>query len=280
MNDAFSFVTTIMDKINHYTFVEFTLAFIKGAAIIFVVVQLLSKYLKAKNANEIFSPRDIIRPFVLCAILGSYNYFMDGVENVLKEGDTYIQRNITPEGDLKAKLRQTRNNLKDTVEDKYDGLKLDADQYSDDYIASNTSQLVQFIKHPGSVLIKIFGWIGDFFGTFVYMASLMIRAFMLFALKLLGPIAVVFSIYDKWHNAIYNWLRYYAIYFLWIIPIYAANTFMDVVTNECYTNSNFTSFSVTAATTMVSLVGIIVKIGIIKGSLNLLIKLFANTQGE
>ena len=156
-------------------------------------------------------------------------------------------------------------------------MTLGADQYPDDYIASTLSQTLQFFKNPTSLITKIFGIIGDFLGTLVYVSCLLIRAFMLFALKLLGPIAVVLSIYSKWHNAIYNWLRVYAVYFLWIIPMYISVTFMDVVYNECYMQHLPGAYSVTL---MVGVVGTIVKITIMKGSLDLLKQIFIHTEKE
>lgn len=277
MNEWVVFVNSIMTKINHYDFVSYTINFIKGAAIILVVVQLITKYLKARDGGEIFKPKDIIRPLVLCAILGSYNYFMDGAESLMAAGDTYLNENITESGDIKASLIESKTNVKDSIPDQYDGMKLDADQYPEDYIASGISQITQLIKNPSSIIIKIFQLIGDFLGTLVYVAALLIRAFVLFALKLLGPIAVVLSIYEKVHNAMWNWLRQYLVYFLWLIPMYISVTFMDVVQNECYLGHVPGGYSIS---TVVSLVGFVVKLVIMKSSLDLLKSIIVNAGKE
>lgn len=273
-NEWVQFVTSIMDKINNYNFVSFTLNFIKGAAIILVIIQLLTKYFKAKNASEIFVPKDLIRPIILIAVLSSYNHLMDGAEAVIAAGEREINQGVTVEGDIKATLNQNIDSEQEETDKDYDYVSPGSDQYPEDYIASNTSQLVQLLKHPSSIFIKLFQYIGDFLGTLVYVSCLLIRAFMLFALKILGPIAIVLSIYGKWHNAIWNWLRIYAVYFFWIIPMYIAQTFCDFVYNESYMGHAYGTYSVS---TVIGIVLLIVKITIMKGSLDLLKQIFVQS---
>lgn len=90
--------------------------------------------------------------------------------------------------------------------------------------------VISTIKNPLSIITSIaYGvfWILD---NIIYSVFLIERFFFLTVLKILGPIAFIMSIHEKYRDLLYKWIKLYVSAYLLIIPFFL----VIYITNEMY----------------------------------------------
>ncbi|MEM9298456.1 MAG: hypothetical protein AAGA64_08695 [Bacteroidota bacterium] len=160
----------------------------------------------------------IIRYVGIVAIIGSYDYFMEGIDLLLGAFTEYFQ------GFDSAIASETINNSSYQE-------KLDANIGPLEAMKNFALAGIKFLTQPQFFLLQILKgliWIVD---VFLYAWFIGERFFVLLILKLTGPFALCLSLFPGFQAVAYKWLAMYARWFFLIVPYllvnFIINAFID-----------------------------------------------------
>lgn len=135
------------------------------------------------------------------------------------------------------------------------------------------SHFVQFMTEPSYIvllLLKGLAWIID---TTIYVVFLMERFFFIGLLKVLGAIAIVLAVFEKFRDIFYKWLKLYITIYLLIFPFFLILGFTAFVFDAFKENADFPLLGTTVQVTVLSIM-IWLKLRLFKKSYDIVYKLF------
>lgn len=237
-----------------------------GFAILFILVQLVRKYLKsAGDPNNKMKPYDFIRPAIIVAVLLGFNTILNTTDKIGSAVDTELNKYFED-----PKTYDQVEQLK-KLEQEYQDPNL-----QESGITGVIAKIGAFFDKIESYIIlflwDILGALGDIINSITYTVALVIRFAMMFFLRCFGPIALVFAIIDKYENSFWNWLRQYSFYYLWLYAIFVINLFFNLFyqySKAVFVNSQTASDEGWATGSLI-LAAIIAKITLYKRSHTLL----------
>ncbi|MEM6525495.1 MAG: hypothetical protein AAF693_16970 [Bacteroidota bacterium] len=160
----------------------------------------------------------IIRYVSIVAVIGSYDYFMWGLDLLLGAFTEYFQAFDTP---ITA---ETINNSRYQEE-------LDVDIGALEAMKSFALAAMNFLARPQLFLLQILKGLVWIIDIFVYAWFIGERFFVLLILKLTGPFALCLSLFPGFQAVAYKWLAMYARWFFLIVPYllvnFIINAFLD-----------------------------------------------------
>ena len=93
------------------------------------------------------------------------------------------------------------------------------------------SQAVEIIKDPSYIVLKILEGIAWIIDTAIYGVFLLERFFFIGLLKVLGAIAIVLAVFEKFRDLFYKWVKLYISIYLLIFPFFLIIGFSSFVTD-------------------------------------------------
>ncbi|MHC1705800.1 MAG: hypothetical protein AB9846_18005 [Tenuifilaceae bacterium] len=247
----------------------------KSLAVLFVISDLFLKYFKITDMKNPFSAKDFIRPIVLVTIIVTYDMLMSLADFIVTSFDLYIANSI---GDY-DKFRSILPIIDpaSVASPSYTPPPpLTATQTPPSVEGSTLEKITEiatYIIHPSKLLILIFEFLGNFFSSLIYTSALLIRVFGLFFLRVTGPLFIVLSLFPKFQNTMYEWLRYYIIFTVWILPFYLVNIFFIYLNAQSRTMATYCGMDDTMTAVSVSMIAIFVKFTVTKGTFGWLEKI-------
>ncbi len=247
----------------------------KSAAVIFVIGDLIMKYYKITGLKNPFTAKDFIRPIVLVCIISTYDIAMSVADFAVTEIDMYVANTIGTKDKFVSTVPlidpSKVNNPTYTPPDPLPAQKTPVDVEAS--TLEKISEATTYLMHPSKMIITVFEFVGDFFSSMIYTSALMIRVFGLFFLKVLGPLFIIISMFGKFKNAMWEWLRYYIIFSVWIIPFYLVNIFFNFVHAQSRTMAEYCGWDSAMTAVSISLIAVFVKFTVTKGSFSWLEKI-------
>jgi hypothetical protein len=270
-----SFMNYLMINISKLPIFQHIIFYLKSAAILLVILDLFLRYFKLKGTENPFVAKDFIRPIVLVSIICTYDIAMSVVDYGVSTFDIYVDDKIGQYNNFKSVLPLIDPNEvnQPTVAPAQGVTPQQTPPSVEGSMLERLSEISTYITNPSKILITAFEFIGSFFSSMIYTSALMIRVFGLFFLKVFGPLFIVISIFSKFKSAMWEWLRYYLIFTVWIIPFYLVNIFFIIVYAQSRTIASNCGFNDTMTAAGVSLIAIFVKFTVTKGSFSWLEKI-------
>jgi hypothetical protein len=230
----------IYNSFIHFSGLNVALIIAKSVCIILVLLQYSRLYFKAYNLNGKFSIEfyELLRPLAIVAILASYTFFYDTLNNVL----------ILAEREVLVDLRTLDTENKGAVEGKV-GSAITSDNKqvappSKQEEGNSTGITAMFTKEvsaihdimtfPSVLMIKVITFLTELLDALIYGFVLIIRFAFLFILRFLGPFAIAASVYDHYKNVFHQWIKALVILYLWVFVIFLINLFTGVVATAMY----------------------------------------------
>jgi hypothetical protein len=245
-----------------------------------VILDLFLKYFKITDTKNPFKAKDFIRPIILITIICTYDLLMSSVDYGVTAADLYIANHIGNWDTYKSTVPNIPQNSVDTAI--YTPPPLSPTKTTPSVtggVYESLSEILTYITHPSKILVSIFEFIGNFFSSLIFSSALLIRAFGLFFLKIMGPIFIILSIFSKFKDAMWEWLRYYIIFTLWIIPFYLINIFFEYVYAQSRSLCTYGGFDSVMYGVSISIIAIFVKFTVTKGAFNWLKEIIKFSSG-
>ncbi|WP_127023488.1 type IV secretion system protein [Flagellimonas beolgyonensis] len=135
------------------------------------------------------------------------------------------------------------------------------------------SHFIQFMTDPSYIvllLLKGLAWIID---TAIYAVFLMERFFFIGLLKVLGAIAIVLAVFEKFRDLFYKWLKLYIAIYLLIFPFFLILGFTAFIFDAFEQNADMPLLGNTIQVTVLSIM-IWLKLRLFKKSYDIVYKLF------
>lgn len=270
-----SFMNYLMINISKMPLFQYIIFYLKSAAILLVILDLFLRYFKLKGTENPFVARDFIRPIVLVTIICTYDIAMSLADYGVSTFDIFVDQKIGQYNEFKSVLPLIDPSAvtDPTVTPTPTLTPTQTPPDAEGTTLEKLTEISTYLTHPSKILITAFEFIGRFFSSMIYTSALMIRVFGLFFLKVFGPLFIVISIFSKFKSAMWEWLRYYLIFTVWIIPFYLVNIFFVIVYAQSRTIASNCGFNDTMTAAGVSLIAIFVKFTVTKGSFNWLEKI-------
>lgn len=277
-----TFVNYLMLNMEKLTLFQVIIEYAKVAAVLFVIMDLFMKYFHITEMENPFKAKDFIRPIVLVAIICTYNILMSTVDYGITAGDLYIANNLGTWDTYKSSLPPIPTGAADTaIYNPAPALsKTTTDPSALGSMMEKISEINTYFTHPQKIIVTALEFTGNFFSSLIYISALLIRAFALFFLKVMGPLFVIISIWFKLEDTMWQWLRYYIIFTVWIIPFYLVNIFFDYVYAESRSMCTYMGISSILYGVTVSFIAIFVKFTVAKGSFSWLEKIIVFKSGK
>jgi len=254
---------------------QYIIFYSKAIAVLFVIGDLFLKYFKVTDMKSPFAAKDFIRPIVLVTFIVTYDILMSLADYAVTSFDLYIANSIGDYDKFKSVLPlidpATVNNPTYVAPP-----PLSPTQTPPSVEGSTLEKITEigsYLTHPAKILILVFEFLGNFFSSLIYTSALLIRVFGLFFLRVTGPFFIVLSIFSKFKNTIYEWLRYYIIFTVWILPFYLVNIFFIYLNAQSRTMASYCGISDTMTAVSVSMIAIFVKFTVTKGTFGWLEKI-------
>lgn len=276
-----TFTNYLMLNIEKLTLFRAIIGYTKAAAAILVIMDLFLKYFKITEIKNPFKAEDFIRPLVLVTVICTYDILMSTVDYGITAGDLYIANNLGSWDNFKSSLPPIPSGAADTaIYSPTPALsKTTTDPSAMGTMVEQLNEINTYIAHPTKILTVIFEYIGNFFSSLIYSSALLIRAFGLFFLKVTGPLFIILSLFSYFKNAMWQWLRYYIIFTVWIIPFYLVNIFFEYVYAESRSMCTYMGVSSVMYGVTISMIAIFVKFTVAKGSFSWLEKIIVISPG-
>lgn len=262
--------------------VEISIITAKGLAITFIVFQLLRKYLKHKkggDGGEKMAPYDFIRPLLYVMLIAFFTNVCNIMDQVLQPiEENMVQAYLDPDV-----VRITKEDLLE--EEKIETPEEDATQETGIlYVLREISKKVSL--NPFDMFKHFFLKIFLIIDMFLYSFFLIIRFCMMFLLRFLGPFAIVASIFEKYKNYFWNWVKAYALNFFWIVMFWAINIFCVAMYTGIKAGikamvdvNQFTENSIDQVISGTFFMIVLVKILLYKRSKKMMNQIFTNVSG-
>lgn len=270
-----TFMNYLIINLSKLPLFQYVILVSKSAAVLFVITDLFLKYFKIIEMKSPFVSKDFIRPLVLVTIICTYDIAMSIADYGVTSFDLYISQSIGNYDHFRSSLPlipvSAVNNPTYTppppltppaTTPSIEGTTLE-----------KISELTTYITHPSKILITAFEFIGNFFSSMIYTSALMIRVFGLFFLRVTGPLFIILSLFAKFKNTMWEWLRYYIIFTVWIVPFYLVNIFFIYVNAQSRTMAAYCGFSAELSAVSIAMIAIFVKFTVTKGTFSWLEKI-------
>ena len=272
-----TFVNYLFINISKAALFKYMMGYTKMFAVLMVIGDLFLKYFNLIGVNKtVFVAKDFIRPIVFVSIIMTYDIAMSGVDLIVTSSDLYIANTIGSQDQFKSTLPNIPVNPNSNSGTYTPPAPL-PDPSSSQSIAGKTfetlSEISSYIIHPTKIITVLLQVIGDFFASLIYTSALLVRAFGLFFLKTIGAVVIGLSIFEKFKNGIWQWLRYYIIFTIWILPFYLVNIFFTYLYAQSRTLCTYGGWGDATYAVSISIIAIFVKFTVTKGSFTWLEKL-------
>ncbi|MFO7655664.1 MAG: hypothetical protein R6W78_01210 [Bacteroidales bacterium] len=228
ISKSLEFYNEIFREILDSDFIYVSLFIAKAFAIVAILLQYFKLYFKTysleSSRKHILSFYDIFRPLVLILLIASYTYFFDMISNLAVKAETYVigefekkdRELLTLNEELKA-YNKPQENIEQSAQDKF---------------MENVSKASHYILHPSLIIAETVKFICKLIDWIIFDIVILIRFAMLFILRFLGPLAIVASVYDRFQNYFWNWLKGFGLLYLWVFAIFIVNIFAAFVGNK------------------------------------------------
>lgn len=272
------FVNAMFAQISKLPLINYTIEITKAISVVLIIGDLFLKYFKLQGVNdEPFKAYDIVRPLIFIALVMSYSTIIDSVEKGITITDSFVAENMGDAGKLTNALPDINSKDVNITKEEVAKKALPKGTQPDD-IEGKTFEVisgtVDYILHPTKILITILEFISNLFSSVIYMSALILRAFMLFFLKVIGGVIIGLSIFDKFKDSFWSWVRYYIIFTLWIIPFYLINIFFVYLNSQSRAiESYMTVIGSGGLGVSIALIAVFLKFTITKASFSWLEKL-------
>jgi hypothetical protein len=273
-----SFMNYLLINVNNLPLFKYVILFFKTAAVLAVILDLFLKYYKATGTKSPIKAKDLIRPLIIVSIVATYDYAMSFVDFLITSFDLYVSQtlgSVEIANTLPLFDPAVVNNPTYQPPSTTEITPSSVPPTGIAYLIETVNEIGSYIMHPTKGIISILEFLGNFFSSLIYTSALMIRVFGLFFLRIIGPLFIILSLFDKFKNSMWEWLRYYIIFSVWIIPFYLVNIFFVVVHSQARGWASLMGYGSGGAVDAVaiSMVAIFVKFTVTKGSFGWLEKI-------
>lgn len=270
-----TFMNYLLINISKLPLFQYIIFVSKSAAILFVITDLVLKYFKITEMKNPFVAKDFIRPIVLVTVICTYDMLMSVADFGVTSFDLYISNSIGDYDHFRSSLPliDPVNVSVPTYTPPPPLTPTETPPSVEGSTLEKITELSTYITHPSKLLITIFEFIGNFFSSMIYTSALMIRVFGLFFLRVTGPLFIILSLFSKFKNTMWEWLRYYIIFTVWIVPFYLVNIFFIYVNAQSRTMATSCGISAELSAVSIAMIAIFVKFTVTKGTFSWLEKI-------
>lgn len=237
---GYPFILETYDAFMKSDGVFFTITGLKTLSVAFAIIYFFTRYVKSLDQRKIptasdditpISTYDIIKVILYVVLVSSFDYVLDFIDFMFTPLDSYeaFRSTVVPlEPDI---IKPIDNQVTDI---------------SVTQLLSTISQQFFILLHPNNWLVEIasfFSWLID---QFIFTWFLAQRFFIIGLLRLLGPVAAVFVIFEPTKKYFITWGSMLLSQYFLIVPYFAVVAFVNFLYDRLLVFGYFSSYGIMA----------------------------------
>lgn len=189
----------------------------------------------SRDPSNSLKPYDFVRPLIIVVLIISFNSILNIVDKVTTVCDNTL---IAP---IYAATTKDESNVLQKVQEQTKA----ADQKTSPLgiLASIGAVLNKISTAIYTSVFEVIRAILEVLNMFTYPAALLTRFAGLFFLRIVGPIALCFSLFDKYKDSFWSWVRQYSLYYSWAYALFIINIFFYLAIRATHTSMLTSYFS-------------------------------------
>lgn len=247
--------------------VFFTITGLKGLSIAFAIWYFMQKYLKYLDQKKMpsasddivpFSTYDVIKAIAYVALVSSFDYILEFVDLMFSPLDSYeaFRSTVVPlEPDIIKPIDQEVTNM------------------SMSQMLSAINSQFWILLHPNNWLVELASWFSWLIDQFVFTWFMGQRFFVIGILRLLGPVAAVFFLWNKDLPFFTTWFKMLISQYFLIVPYFAVIAFVNFIYDRLLVFGYVSSYGIMAGVAAIFVV--FFKISLFAVAKKTVIKLFS-----
>lgn len=247
--------------------VFFTIVGLKGLSVAFSIIYFLMKYLKYLDQKKIgsssedvspISAYDIFKVIAYVVLVSSFDYVLDFIDFMFAPLNSYeaFRSTVVPlSPDIIKPIDQEVTNMSVTQ------------------LLGSLNEQFWILLHPNNWLVEIASWFSWLLDQFIFTWFLGQRFFIIGILRLLGPVAAVFLIFEPTRKYFITWGSMLLAQYFLIVPYFAVIAFVNFIYDRLLVFGAFSSYGILAGVAAIFVV--FFKISLFSMSKNFVVKLFS-----
>lgn len=221
MQVSYEFLSLIYSGILDHDIFRYAIIGAKAMGFIILIVHYFRLYFNSFNKKiGGLGAYDLVRPFIYILLLMFYTVLMNGLDDFTTSVESSFP-NIDTYGKLTEKVESAKTESTAPAEEC-------PPSSPEENTAIATASIRDYIMNPSLIAIKLLEFIVYLIDCVVFGFSLIMRFAFLFILRFLAPFAIVASIFEKYKEFFWNWLKVYLIVFFSVYVFFLINLFCDL----------------------------------------------------